>query len=134
MMIKYHNQMRKTVITQIVVLGVKKGMSLNFLEDVIQDYVDLWDNQQKELARLVIQFQDSVNDAERILLSENTPLKAWGRYGWTLSPHAQINDYYMIPKSKYEADKYMCSIHNDYATKASIDSIKRRNRHSIQDI
>lgn len=108
--------------------------SLFQFDKQLQSSLAWWEDQRKELARVAQEYQDNLEYAQRKLLSEDSPLKVWGMYGWTISPGAAIKDYYYVPKSKEDADKHMDEIHDDKATKKTIQLLKKCKYHSSQDI
>ncbi len=100
----------------------------------LQSSLAWWDDQRRKLARVVQEYQENVEYAQRKLLSEDSSLKVWGMYGWTISPRASIKDYYYVPKTKEDADKYMDRIHDDKAVKKTIQLLRNSDFHSSQDI
>lgn len=104
------------------------------INEQIHTSLSWWEETQKQVVEAARSLQDLIERAEQILLSEESPLKVWASYGWTISPGAMIRDYYVVPKSKEDADRYMSEIHDDDAIKKTIQQIRRSTFHSIQDI
>ncbi len=104
------------------------------LESQVQSALSWWRDSRAELEKQAQEIQKSLEYAERKLLSAQTPLKIWGKYGWSVSPHALIRDYYTIPESKQDADRIMKRIHNSSAADAVIQSLRKSTFHSGEDI
>lgn len=110
------------------------GWSFSELEKQLQTSLNRWNSGYFELAQKAIEAQENYNFAVNLLLLEDSPLKVWGSYGWTISPRARINHFYLVPKSKEEADNYMNKIHNDRASMRTIEILKECKFHNLKDI
>ena len=104
------------------------------LESQVQTALSWWRDSRAELEKHAQMLEESIEYAERKLLSAQTPLKTWGKYGWSISPHALIRDYYTSPKSKQEADRIMQRIHNSSAVDSVIHRLQKCTFHTEEDI
>lgn len=108
--------------------------SFSELEKQLQTSLSRWNSGYLEIAKKANDVQENYNFAVNLLLSEDSPLKVWGSYGWTISPRARISHFYHVPQSKEEADNYMNKIHDDRASMKTLDILKDCKFHNLKDI
>lgn len=104
------------------------------LDRKMTETLSWWEERRKELEKHVRDFDEVLERAQRILISDDSPLLDWGYFGWTISPGAQIRDYYVRPKTKEEADQIMERIHDENAIHITFEELCRSSFHTEQDI
>lgn len=104
------------------------------LDKKIDEALGWWRDGLKTLAVHAHELEQAIEKAHRILICDDSPLKVWGKYGWTISPGALLEDYCVRPVSKEEADKIMADIHNDEAIQITFGELHKSDFHSEKDL
>lgn len=119
-----------------VFLQNSKGLDDSFveLEKKIQTSLGQWILGNKEIFEEAKKLEEGFQYAKQRLLAEDSPLIVWGKFGWTISPGAQVKHFYYVPDSKEDADKYMNEIHNEKIQRKTIQLLRNCPFHSLKDI
>lgn len=104
------------------------------LDQKMADMLSLWEESRRELESRAQEFDEVLERAQRILISDDSPLLDWGSFGWTISPRALVRDYYVRPRTKEEADRMMENIHDEDAIHLTFEDLSHGSFHSERDI